>query len=100
MCSCQNNASGRAQGKPKMLWTIGKRPISYTWDKNKNINYDISFLFLLDIFFIYISNVTPFALFPSENLLFNSLSPCSPTNPFPLPSPGIPLHWGIKPSQE
>ena len=26
-------------------------------------------------------------------------SPCSLTYPLPLPCPGIPLHWGIKPSQ-
>jgi hypothetical protein len=44
--------------------------------------------FLLDIFFIYISNV---------NLKVPSTlpSPCSPTHPFPLPGPGIPLYWGI-----
>jgi hypothetical protein len=43
--------------------------------------------FLLDIFFIYISNAIPKAL---------SLSlPCSPTHPLPLPGPDIPLYWGI-----
>jgi hypothetical protein len=26
--------------------------------------------------------------------------PCSPNHPLPLPSPGIPLHWGIEPSQD
>jgi hypothetical protein len=44
--------------------------------------------FLLDIFFIYISNVfpkVPYTLFP----------PCSPTHPLPLPGPGVPLYWGI-----
>ena len=25
---------------------------------------------------------------------------CSPSHPLPPPSPGIPLHWGIKPSQD
>ena len=43
--------------------------------------------FLLDIFFIYISNAflkVPYTLTP----------PCSPTHPLPLPGPGIPLYWG------
>ena len=26
--------------------------------------------------------------------------PCSPTHPLLLPGPGIPLHWGIEPSQD
>jgi hypothetical protein len=46
------------------------------------------YLFLLDIFFIYISNAIPKALYPSP-------LPCSPTYPLPLPGPGIPLYWGI-----
>jgi hypothetical protein len=44
--------------------------------------------FLLDIFFIYISNAilkVPYTL----------LQPCSPTYPLPGPGPGIPLYWGI-----
>jgi hypothetical protein len=54
----------------------------------------ISFSFLkklLDIFFIYISNVFP--KFPYTLPL-----PCFPTHPLPsLPflGPGIPLYWGI-----
>ena len=60
----------------------------------------LSFLFviLLAIFFIYISNVIPFPGFPSENSL--PLFPFSPTHPHLLPGPGIPLHWGIEPSQD
>jgi hypothetical protein len=45
-------------------------------------------IFLLDIFFIYISNAilkVPYTLPPS----------CSPTHPLQLPGPGIPLYWGI-----
>ena len=45
-------------------------------------------LFLLDIFFIYISNAiskVPYTL----PLL------CSPTHPLLLPGPGIPLYWSI-----
>jgi hypothetical protein len=65
------------------------------------------FLFLdilLNILFIYISNIIPFPGFPSANTLFHPLSPCfyedapAPTNP--PQRPGIPLHWGIKPSQD
>jgi hypothetical protein len=40
--------------------------------------------FLLDIFFIYISNAIPFASFPSENPLSPPLSPCSLTLPLPF----------------
>jgi hypothetical protein len=58
------------------------------------------FLFLLDIFIIYISNDIPFPGFPSENPLSYPPSPCSPTHPLPLPGPDIPLQWGIKPSQD
>jgi hypothetical protein len=43
-----------------------------------------SFLFLIDIFFIYISNVVPFPSFPSENTLSPSPSPCLPTHPLPF----------------
>jgi hypothetical protein len=41
--------------------------------------------FLLDIFFIYISNIIPFPSFPSENPLSPPRSPCSPTHPLPFP---------------
>jgi hypothetical protein len=39
--------------------------------------------FLLDIFFIYISNVIPFPGFPSEN----------PLHPSRAPNPPIPASW-------
>ena len=55
---------------------------------------------LLDIFFIYISNVIPFLGFPSENPLSHPSSPYSSTHLLLLPCPGIPLHWGIEPSQD
>jgi hypothetical protein len=48
--------------------------------------------FLLDIFFIYISNVIPFPSFPSENPLPPPPSPCSATHSLLLPGPGIPLY--------
>jgi hypothetical protein len=56
-------------------------------------------IFLLDIFFIYISNVIPFLCFPSEN----PLPPPAPTHQptqLPLSCSGIPLHWGIEPPQD
>jgi hypothetical protein len=57
-------------------------------------------LFLLDIFFIYISNVNVnYPSFPSKNTLSLPTSPCSPTHPLPLPGPGSLLFWGIEPSQ-
>ena len=56
--------------------------------------------FLLDIFFIYISNVILFPGFPSENPLSHPPLACSLTHLLLLPCPGIPLHWGIDPSQD
>jgi hypothetical protein len=44
--------------------------------------------FLLDIFFIYISNAIP-------KIPYTLPSPCSPTHSLPLLGPGIPLYWGI-----
>jgi hypothetical protein len=41
-------------------------------------------LFLLDIFFIYISNVICIPGFPSENPLYPPTSPCSPTYTLPF----------------
>ena len=46
------------------------------------------FQFLLDIFFIYISNAIP-------KVPYTLPLPCSPTHPLPLLGPGIPLYWGI-----
>ena len=55
---------------------------------------DTTALFLLDIFFIYISNVIPFPSFPSENPLSPPPSPCSLTYQLPflilaLPYPAL-----------
>jgi hypothetical protein len=58
--------------------------------------------FLLDILFIYISNVILFAD-PHPKTPYPILLSClyegvpSPTYPLPLPCPGIPLHWDIEP---
>jgi hypothetical protein len=61
------------------------------------------FLFKLDVFFIYISNVFPFQVFPSETPYPICTPPASvrvlpypPTHPLPSYRPGIPLHCGIK----
>jgi hypothetical protein len=44
--------------------------------------------FLLDIFFIYISNAIP-------NVPYTLSPPSLPAHPLLLPGPGIPLYWGI-----
>jgi hypothetical protein len=44
--------------------------------------------FLLDIFFIYISNAIP-------KVSYTLPQPCSQNHPLPLPGPGIPLYWAI-----
>ena len=60
----------------------------------------ISFPFLLlDIFFMYISNVIPVPGFHPENPL-SSPTPFSPTQPLLLPRHGIRLYWGIEPLQD
>jgi hypothetical protein len=55
------------------------------------------------------SNIIPFPGFFPGNPLSNSPTPCfyegvspthSPTHPLAPYCPGIPLHWGIKPSQD
>ena len=43
------------------------------------------FYFLLDIFFIYISNVIPLPGFPSKKTPVPSHSPCLPSHPLLLP---------------
>ena len=53
----------------------------------------IFFNFLLDIFFIYISNTT-------LKVPYTLAAPCSSTHPLMLPGPGIPLYWGIWSSQD
>ena len=45
-----------------------------------SLHFFFSFLFVLDIFFIYISNVIPFPCFPSENPLSSPSFLCSPTH--------------------
>ena len=44
--------------------------------------------FLLDIFFLYISNAIPKAPYTLSR-------PAPPTHPLLLPGPGIALYWGI-----
>jgi hypothetical protein len=57
------------------------------------------FVSLLDIYFIYISNVVHFPGFPSENPYSLPLSLLT-NPPTPNPGPGIPLQWGIETSQD
>lgn len=67
--------------------------------------FSFSLLLLLDILFIYISNVIPFPSSHSRNSLLHPPSPCfcegarPPTHLLLPPCPGIPLHWGIEPPQ-
>jgi hypothetical protein len=64
------------------------------------INTDIFIYFLLDILFIYISNVSLFPD-PPQNSLYYPPSSCfyegvpPPSQPLPPPCPGIPLHCCI-----
>ena len=70
---------------------------TFRFAKEKLVIIYYTIKFLLNIFFIYISNVIPFPSFPSEN-------PLSPTPfflllyPFPFPGHGIALYRGIEPS--
>jgi hypothetical protein len=59
-----------------------KKLIKYTFKRNNFFN------FLLDSFFIYISNAIP-------KVPYSLPLPCSPTHLLPLFGPGIPLYWGI-----
>jgi hypothetical protein len=52
------------------------------------VNCDFFSNFLLDIFFIYISNAIP-------KVPYTLPPPCSPTHPLPLLGLGVPLYWGI-----
>jgi hypothetical protein len=38
--------------------------------------------------------------FPLQKPVSPPLFPCSPTHPLLLPGPGIPLYWGLEPSQD
>jgi hypothetical protein len=62
------------------------RPLGFATLSNFYFYYFL--LFLLDIFFIYISSAIPKAPYTVP-------TPCSLTHPLPLPCPGIPLYWGI-----
>jgi hypothetical protein len=77
--------SSGSRGKPEGLFLVP--------------NFILFFNFLLNIFFIYISNVIPFLIsLPKPPV--PSPSHCSPTHLLMLPDPGIPLHRGIEPSQD
>jgi hypothetical protein len=74
----------------KDVWSILKESF-YTYLKL----FIYFFYFLLDSFFIYISNAIPKAPPPHTLPL-----PCSPTHPLLLPGPGTPLYWDIWSSQD
>jgi hypothetical protein len=65
---------------------------------SNNKHYFFFFSFLsLNIFFIYISNVIPFLVSLPK---YPYPLPLLPNPPTPIPGPGIPLYWGIDPSQD
>jgi hypothetical protein len=53
--------------------------------KKRDRLLNLLFIFLLDIFFIYISNAIP-------KVPYTLPPPCSPTHPLPLLGPDIPLY--------
>ena len=55
--------------------------------------------FLLDNFNLHFK-CYPLSWFPLRKLPSPPPSCCSPTYPLSLPGPGIPLYWGIEPSQD
>jgi hypothetical protein len=63
------------------------------------VNIVYFFSFFIRFFLVYISNFIPFPHFASGNPLCHPPSHWSLTHPLLLPCPGIPLHWGIEPSQ-
>ena len=87
------------------LYHASCRKINSNWISKYSSNWNHSifsffFYFLLNIFIIYISNVSPFPGFPSEKPLSYPPTSFSPTHLLQLPYPGIPLYWGIEPSQD
>jgi hypothetical protein len=56
-------------------------------------------LFIIRYFLYLHFKCYPLSSFLLQNPLFPSPYTCLPTHPLPVPCPGIPLHWGIKPSQ-
>jgi hypothetical protein len=66
---------------------FGKGPVYIP--KAKTVGFFPQNNFLLDIFFIYISNAIP-------KVPYTLPPPCSPTHPLPFTDPGIPLYWGIE----
>jgi hypothetical protein len=61
-----------------------------------------AFLFLFFItYFLYLHfKCYPLSLFPLQKSPIPSLLPLLPYPPTPIPGPGIPLYWGIEPSQD
>jgi hypothetical protein len=81
-----------------LLWILAKRK-RWPWCnfilvcislmmymRSSRTTFFFTFHFLLDIFFIYISNAIP-------KVPYSFPPPYSPTHPLLLPGPGIPLYW-------
>jgi hypothetical protein len=52
------------------------------------LSFFLKFFYLLDIFFIYISNAI-------RKVAYTLPPPCSPPHPLPLLGPRVPLYWAI-----
>jgi hypothetical protein len=68
-------------------------------NREKHVFTIYLFIYFLDIFFIYISNVITFSNLPSRNPLSPPL-PLLPNPPTTIPGPGISPIQGIEPSQD
>jgi hypothetical protein len=82
---------------------LGKRMCWITIEKHLFVRDNLAFL--LNIFFIYISNVITFPCLSPQKTPILSLFPfllwvCSPTHSLLPPHPGILLHWGTDLSQD
>jgi hypothetical protein len=92
-CEGKGGASGDSFRKKKMLgnfWKNRKREREGQWWSHEQFLFlfYLFIYFLLDIFFIYLSNAilkVPYTL----------PLPCSPIHSLLLLGPGIPLYWGI-----
>jgi hypothetical protein len=85
---CMYGRQGQSVPSLSFRRWYNKPTFSVSTSKVSFLFFKFIYLFLLEIFMIYISNAipkVPYALPP----------PCSPTHPLPLLGPGIPLYWGI-----
>ena len=88
------------------LFTMGVFGIELRYSDSNASNFthqvlslDLKLIFIR--YFLYLHfKCYPLSWFPHLTPLPSIPSPCSPTYPLLLPGPGIPLDWGIEPSQD